>query len=175
MTDDAPTIGRAEHRGGWLQVLFGGGVLDRLPAAIDWLVSIALILPRLWLASIFWNAGQARLANWNSQEFLFTHFHAVPLLPPSVAALVTTAAELTMPVLLVLGLLGRIGALGLFAMTFTIQFIVFQTETGINDFGATPVTNPEHFLWMAAALLMVITGPGRISLDQLIRTRLLKG
>ena len=47
MTDDAPTIGQAEHRGGWLQVLFGGGVLDRLPDDIDWLVSIALIAPRI--------------------------------------------------------------------------------------------------------------------------------
>lgn len=175
MTNDATMVGRAERRGGWLSLVFGGGVLDRLPAAADWLISLVLIAPRLWLGMIFWNAGQARLTNWNSQEFLFTHFHAVPVVPPSIAALLTTAGELVLPVLLVVGLLGRLGALGLFVMTFTIQFLVFQSETGINDFGATPVTNPEHYLWMAAALLMVITGPGRISVDQFIRTRLLKG
>ena len=58
---------------------------------------------RLYLAWVFWKAGQAKLANWDSTVFLFEYEYAVPLLPHEFAAQLATAIEIGMPVLLTLG------------------------------------------------------------------------
>ena len=64
------------------------------------------------------------------------------------------------PVLLVIGLASRLSALGLFGMTMVIQLFVF------------PDGWPEHILWVGLLLLIFARGPGALSLDHLIWTRL---
>ncbi len=78
-----------------------------------------------------------------------------PFPVPGVSAFVAGSAEILLPVLLVLGLATRLGALGLLAMTLVVQLTV-------------PTGWPLHLTWAAMALGIMAWGPGRISLDHLI-------
>jgi putative oxidoreductase len=68
-----------------------------------------------------------------------------------------TVAEHVLPVLLVLGLMSRISALGLLVMTAVIQLFVF------------PEAWITHALWAAALLVVIAHGPGRLSLDHALK------
>lgn len=72
---------------------------------------------------------------------------------------VATVAEHVFPVLLVVGFASRLSALGLMVMTVVIQLFVY------------PDGWPEHLLWFALLLLIVARGPGALSLDHLIWSR----
>lgn len=145
---------------------------ERLSEAWNWLKSLVYLLPRIWLAIPFWEAGTTRINNWGSQDWLFTNFHPVPGLPASIAAPLTTAAELALPILLVFGLLGRFAGLGLAVMAATIFFIVGATEQGMQNGVAIA---HEQVPWMIVGLLLFLTGPGRLSADYAIRKFLLRG
>ena len=86
--------------------------LDRL---VGWLESVPyslLALPlRAAVATVFWNSGTTKLANWDATLQLFEEEYKVPLLPPDFAAHLGASIELSTPVLLVLGLLTRPAAL----------------------------------------------------------------
>ncbi|MGQ3028100.1 MAG: DoxX family protein, partial [Ferrovibrionaceae bacterium] len=69
----------------------GAAAVARLTATIDRLVApLYLLFIRLWMAQIFWAAGQAKLANWDLTVLLFAEEYRVPLLPPDVAAILAT-------------------------------------------------------------------------------------
>jgi putative oxidoreductase len=70
-----------------------------------------------------------------------------------------TTAEHVFPVLLVVGLASRLSALGLMVMTGVIQLLVY------------PDGWPDHILWFALLLLILARGPGAISLDHLVWSR----
>ena len=133
-------------RSGWLLRQF-----DRVPYA-------GLALPlRLAVATIFWNSGMAKLADWNATLSLFTDEYRVPLLPPELAADLALAIEVTTPVLLVLGLLTRAAALVLLGMTAVIEIFVY------------PQAWPTHIQWAAMLLVLLCRGAGSFSLDALIQ------
>jgi len=75
-----------------------------------------------------------------------------------VAAVMATIGELTLPLLLTVGLLTRFGALGLLLMTLTIQLLVFPS------FGHW--INPAMW-WVAVAFVLAARGGGAWSLDRL--------
>ncbi|MGD9724817.1 MAG: DoxX family protein [Alphaproteobacteria bacterium] len=150
-----------------ISLLFGRGVVDQLPDTAAWITSVPLLAGRLWLADIFFSAGRVRIESWDSQPFLFSQVHPVPFLSPSLAAPLTAAAEIGLPILLLLGLFGRVGAFGLLVMAMTIQFIVGQTPQGIEN----GIANPVHYWWMLVGFILTITGPGRLSLDAIIARR----
>ena len=133
----------------------GAATVARLTATIDRLVApLYLLFIRLWMAQIFWAAGQAKLANWDLTVLLFAEEYRVPLLPPDVAAILATTTEVGMPVLLAAGLAARLAALPLVAMTLVIQF--------------TYLDRPEHFLWLMTLGLIALRGAGPISLDHVV-------
>ena len=76
-----------------------------------------------------------KLANWDTTIELFTEEYKVPVLPPEIAAYLATSIELSMPVLLVLGLLTRPAVLVLLGMTTVIQVLVY------------PQAWPTHIQW----------------------------
>ena len=80
----------------------------------------------------------------------------MPLLPPEMAAYLSTIGEHVFPVLLLVGLASRLSALGLFGMTLVIQLFV------------VPGGWPEHILWFSLLTLIIARGPGVFSLDYLI-------
>jgi putative oxidoreductase len=129
--------------------------LDRIPYAL-------LALPlRLAVATVFWNSAQSHLANWDTTLYMFETDYALPFLPPVPAAYLAVAIELSTPPLLVLGLLTRPAAAVLLGMTGVIEVFVY------------PEAWPTHIQWAAMLFVLLARGPGRLSIDWLVRRRLL--
>lgn len=131
--------------------------LNALPASIPAdLVALSL---RVFPALVFWQSGRTKvegLSITDSTWFLFEHEYALPLIPSAWAAVLATLAEHALPVLMILGLMTRLSALGLLAMTAVIQVFVY------------PGAWLTHGLWAAALLALAAHGPGRLSLDHLL-------
>jgi putative oxidoreductase len=131
-------------------VLRARDLLDHVPYAL-------LALPlRAAVATVFWNSGTTKLANWDAALFLFQDEYKVPLLPPEIAAYMAASIELTTPFLLVFGFLTRPAALVLLGMTTVIEVFVY------------PQAWPTHIQWAAMLLVLLCRGPGAISIDYLI-------
>jgi len=129
------------------------GVLERVPYSL-------LALPlRLAVATVFWNSGTTKLANWDATLQLFEDEYKVPLLPPDLAAHIGASIELSTPVLLVLGLLTRPAALVLLGMTSVIEVFVY------------PLAWPTHIQWAAMLLVLLCRGAGGFSVDHWIVRR----
>ena len=127
--------------------------LDRVP------YSVLAVPLRLAVATVFWNSAMTKLDDWNAAVTLFAEEYKVPLLPPEVAAYLAVSIELSMPVLLVLGLVTRGAALVLLAMTTVIEVFVY------------PQAWPTHIQWAAMLLVLLCRGPGALSLDHLLWRR----
>ena len=124
--------------------------------------SVIALAARIAVADVFWRSGQTKVQGFSIREetfYLFREEYKVPLLPPDLAAYLSTVAEHVFPVLLVIGFATRLSALGLFSMTMVIQLFV------------VPGGWPEHILWLALLTLIIARGPGAISLDHLIWNR----
>lgn len=130
------------------------GWLDRYAAP---LFDLAV---RLTMAPIFFRSGLQKIGDWPATLFLFQEEYRVPLLPPEVAALLATATELTMPVLLVLGLATRLAAVPLLAMALVIQFVLGAANPAFS--------NPQHYFWMLLLTGLIVRGGGRLSVDHLL-------
>ncbi len=134
----------------------GRSLAERIP------YSAIALLSRLAVAQVFWRSGQTKVSGFHIREETFVLFreeYKVPLLPPDVAAYLSTIGEHVFPVLLIVGLASRLSALGLFFMTMVIQLFVF------------PDGWPEHILWISILALIFARGPGAISLDNVLWTR----
>lgn len=117
---------------------------------------------RLYVGKVFFMSGLTKIASWSSTLALFEYEYAVPLLPPMVAAWLGTAAELTLPVLLVLGLATRPAVFALFI--FNIVAVISYPD--ISDAGVR-----DHFFWGFLMLVTLFHGPGALSMDRLIWRR----
>ena len=119
-----------------------------------------LFAARLAMTAIFFLSARTKVDGWlhikDSTFFLFENEYALPVLPPELAAYLATYAEHGLSILLVLGLLTRLSALGLLGMTATIQLFVY------------PDAWSTHLTWATLLVAVVVKGPGRWSLDQLI-------
>ena len=120
------------------------------------------LMSRLSLAVIFWHSGQTKLASWPLTLQLFASEYKVPVLPPEIAATLAASVELTTPVLLVFGILTRLATLPMIGMALTIQLFVY------------PENWPDHLTWMTFLLLLLSRGPGRLSLDHVVRRQVEK-
>jgi len=123
--------------------------------------SLVALVSRFVIASVFWRSGQTKVQGFHIREETFDLFreeYKVPLLPPDVAAYMSTTAEHVLPVLLVIGLASRLSAIGLLFMTMVIQLFVY------------PSGWPDHILWISILLTIIARGPGGISLDHLLWT-----
>jgi putative oxidoreductase len=135
-----------------------GGPLGRLYRWLDRVPYAVLAIPlRFALATVFWNSGMTKLADWSATLSLFADEYKVPLLPPELAANLALSIEVTTPILLVLGLLTRPAALVLLGMTTVIEVFVY------------PQAWPTHIQWVAMLLVLLCRGAGSLSLDALIR------
>lgn len=117
---------------------------------------------RIYVAKVFILSGWLKLSRWDSTLALFQNEYHVPLLPPSVAAVVGTASELTLPTLLLIGLGSRAAALALFV--FNIVAVVSYPD--LSDAGLQ-----QHILWGALMLVIAFYGPGKWSIDRWIGLR----
>jgi putative oxidoreductase len=161
-----------------------GGLARRLAAAVARLHaalsriphSAIALLARFSIAAVFWKSGQTKVEGFaidlvegrvelgwprlaGSAVDLFRDEYRLPLLPPEWGATLAALGEHALPALLLVGLATRLSALGLLAMTTVIQVFVY------------PGAYPTHGTWAAVLLYLAATGPGRISLDHWIATR----
>jgi len=93
--------------------------------------------------------------------------YQVPLLPPTIAAVVGTAGELFFPTLLVLGLLTRVGALGLFAVN-ALAVISYWHVLGGDGYEAALA---QHVLWGFMLAVLAVSGGGALTLDEKLGRR----
>lgn len=147
---------------------FVAPVLRRYDAVTAWISGrfpedVVLLFLRIVFGGIFWRSGQTKVQDgtWftltdSTRELFRTEYSGVPL-PPDLAAPLANAAEHLLPVLLLLGLGTRLSALGLLGMTMTIQLFVYPDAWW-----------PEHSLWTAMALVLIVRGGGLFSLDALL-------
>ena len=80
----------------------------------------------------------------------------MPLLPPALAAVMGTAGELVLPVMLVVGLGGRFAALG--------QSVV-NVVAVLSLAEIAPAAMQQHVFWGALLAGIAIYGPGRLAVD----------
>ncbi|PIR33999.1 MAG: hypothetical protein COV36_01750 [Alphaproteobacteria bacterium CG11_big_fil_rev_8_21_14_0_20_44_7] len=142
----------------------------------QWFTSPFLLLGvRLYVAWIFFKSGKLKLDyylqdNWDTVIYLFEEEHPVILrkdiaeslgvepiqfLSAENAAVMGTAGELVFSVLLAFGLGGRFAALALLFMIGVIEF--------------TYKALPEHDMWALLALVILVFGAGKFSIDYIIR------
>ncbi len=118
---------------------------------------------RLALGAIFFLSGRTKVEGFltvsEGATTLFREEYKVPLVAPEIAAHLATYAEHLLPILLVLGLLTRLSALGLLGMTAVIQLFVY------------PDAWPTHLTWAVLALYLAGRGAGAFSFDRALRLR----
>ena len=113
---------------------------------------------RFYIARVFFMSGLTKTHDWSATVALFTDEYHVPLLSPPLAAALGAATELSMPVLLLLGLASRFaaGVLFMFNIVAVVSYYATLAETGgVKD----------HVLWGTMLLVLTISGPGKIALD----------
>jgi len=141
-----------------IQIPLYRAAVERLSATIS--DAFLLLVARLGIAGIFILSGRSKVEGWltitDGTYELFRTEYSLPLVPPEVAAVAATLAEHGLSILLVLGLLTRLSAAGLFGMTLVIQIFVY------------PDAWPTHLSWAAILLLLIARGGGAWSLDALL-------
>ena len=123
---------------------------------------------RFWMANIFWQSGILKLpsgflgigkGNWGSTLYLFEYEHPVPGFSPEMAAYLGTSFEILCSILLIFGFGTRVGATILLLMSAFIE-ITYQHHI-------------THIYWMILLSVLIFQGPGKISLDYIIRKKTL--
>ena len=127
-------------------------------------VSLLLLGTRLYVAWQFLKSGWLKLTDWETTLFLFKEEYHTPLLPPAAAAVAGTFGELAFPVLLILGLLTRYAAAGLFAVN-VVAVVSYAHVLLTEGFEAAL---GQHYLWGFMLLVLVIFGPGQWALDPVL-------
>ncbi len=133
-----------------------GRVIDLLES----LIPAFDLAVRVYLAHIFWKGGMVKLSSWMSTVMLFTMVYDVPILPPEMAAYLSVAVELGGSFLLAIGLAGRWAALSLFGLNLVAVLSYGQLSEAALQ---------EAFYWGVLFLYFVLHGPGRFSVDALLR------
>jgi len=134
---------------------------------VEWLDFVAPLVDlavRIYVANVFWKSGLVKIASWQSTLFLFENEYHVPLLSSELAAYLATGVELGGAALLAVGLGGRAAAVALSVLN--VVAVISYPE--LSDAGIR-----NHTYWGLFLLLFVVHGPGALSVDYLIRKRLL--
>lgn len=125
--------------------------------------TLLLLFCRLWVAWVFFHSGLIKISSWDSTLYLFELEYQVPFLPWYLAAYLGTIAELVLPVFLVLGLMTRPMAAVLFMFNIVaVLSYPLLWEKGFYD----------HQFWGLMMLIVIVWGPGRVSVDQFINRKL---
>ena len=139
-----------------------GRVYLRAEGLMDKLQSLFALAIRLYLARVFIASALTKLHDWNITLALFENEYHVPVLSPAAAALLGTAAELGLPMLIVAGLGTRFAALALFVF----NLVAATSYPDLSDAGLK-----DHVLWGTLMLVLAVYGPGTFSLDRLLTRR----
>jgi putative oxidoreductase len=133
------------------------------PSLVQLVLRIALAVP-FWRSGILKWDGFLQLSDtavtlFTDEFMLHLPGGPYPFPAPTAVAFLSGSGEIIFPILLVLGFATRFAALGLLVMTAIVELTV-------------PEGWPIHITWAAMALGIMAWGPGRISIDHLIRRTL---
>jgi putative oxidoreductase len=129
---------------------------ERAIATLGHLQPPAQLVARFYVAAVFFRSGLTKLRDFDTTVALFMDEYHVPLLDPTVAAVLGTTGELVLPVLLVLGLAGRFAAAGLSVLNIVAVLSLAEiAEAALQG----------HLFWGSLLALLLLWGPGRWSLD----------
>jgi len=133
----------------------------RLANGLDYLQSLLLLGTRLWVSWQFLKSGWLKLTTWDVTIELFRSEYAVPLLSPTLAAVLGTFGELFFPALLILGLFTRVAAPGLFIVN-AMAVVSYWHVIGAEGYEAALA---QHVLWGFMLAVIAVYGAGGVSLD----------
>ena len=126
---------------------------------------ISMLALRLFAAYEF---GEAGLAKWRGENWFADIRDAFPfpfdLLPAGLSWNLAMGAELVVPVLLVLGLLTRLGALALMILTAVAWYAVHAG----NGYHVCDTGYNMAFIYLLLLLPLLLQGAGKYSLDYLL-------
>ncbi len=124
---------------------------------LNLLIPLGDLIARVWVAQIFLRDGWYKFENWN---------HTVNLLHSPYWAGLVIAVEIILPVLLIIGLGGRIIILLFFLFNiFTMYSYNFiWTPEGITNFN-------QQMAWAMVLMLLMLHGSGRWSVDHWLHLR----
>ena len=126
---------------------------------------ISMLALRLFAAYEF---GEAGLAKWRGENWFADIRDAFPLpydlLPAGLSWNLAMGAELVVPVLLVLGLLTRLGALALMILTAVAWYAVHAG----NGYNVCDNGYKMAFIYLLLLLPLLLQGAGKYSLDYLL-------
>lgn len=141
-------------------------VLRPFIAFLIFLTPLFDLLARLWISYVFLLSGLSKVENWQSTIMLFTYEYHVPLLSPYAATVLGTIAEFVLPVLLTLGLGGRVVIFIFFVYNLIAMFSYPFLFTANGQAGLY-----QHITWGLLLGLLMCHGPGTLSLDSLINRK----
>jgi putative oxidoreductase len=130
------------------------------PTVVQAVMRIALAVP-FWKSGIlkwdgFLQLNDTAVTLFTDEFMLHLPGGPYPYPAPVTMAFLSGAAEITFPILLVVGLATRFAATGLLFMTLIVEVTV-------------PDGWPIHITWAAMALSLMAWGPGKLSIDHLLR------
>lgn len=126
-----------------------------------------LLVLRVYVSWQFLKSGWLKLQDWETTQYMFQEEYRVPLMSPDIAAVLGTAGELVFPVLLIAGLLSRYAAAGLTAVN-VVAVVSYAHVLMSEGFEAAL---GQHHLWGLMILIILLFGPGRLSLDAALAGR----
>lgn len=142
--------------------------MNRLAATVVGpLNPLFLLTLRAYVSWQFLKSGWLKLQDWETTQYLFQEEYHVPLLPPDFAAVVGTAGEIAFPLLLIVGLLGRYAALGLSAVN--VMAVVAYAHVLMSE--GFEAALGQHYLWGLMLVIVIVFGPGRLSVDAVLARR----
>lgn len=135
--------------------------------ALDALQAPFALATRVYVSWVFLKSGWLKVSDWEQTVALFESEYHVPLLPPVPAAVLGACGELFFPTLLILGVAGRLSAVGLFAVN-ALAVISYSHVLYQQGFEAAI---GQHYLWGFMLIVLAVYGPGAWSVDRLIEHR----
>ena len=141
--------------------------LTLIARGLDLLQAPFALVTRVYVAWVFLKSGWFKISDWDQTISLFESEYKVPLLSPTLAAIVGTFGELFFPILLILGLAGRVGAVGTFAVNL-LAVVSYYHVLGQDGFEAAI---GQHYLWGFMLAMLAIYGSGALSIDRLLARR----
>jgi len=131
-------------------------------APFIFLIPLGDLIIRLWVARVFLLAGLSKCQSWTSTLYLFDNEYSVPFLSSTIAAPLAAGVEIIGSICLALGVFGRVPAFMLFIFNFfaVMCYPYLWTAQGYVGF-------KDHVAWGLMLMVIMLHGPGKLSLDYL--------